>query len=177
MDSLPVPSRLTAYSGEQVLRYSREKDYTDTELAFNLLCDKGCTEIWIIGGGGGRVDHLFAIRSLCERELFPRRWILDNADIYCIQADCMETDSAAGSVLSLRLEKNALVSLFPLAEGPWKVCSQGLRWPLDDIQWNRGLFGLSNIALAGELILNIQQGRFMLIVPCVNKECYVGDNN
>ena len=156
MDSLGYPDRLAAYSHEQVLRYPAEKDFTDTELAFTLLREKGCADIWIIGGGGGRVDHLFGIRSMCEREEFPRRWILHNADIYCVQAE---------ELLTLRLRTGAVVSVFPLADGPWKAQSQGLKWPLDGLQWNRGFIGVSNTAVDGELALHIQQGRFMVIAP------------
>jgi thiamine pyrophosphokinase len=173
MDSLSDPARLDAYPDTQVLRYPAHKDYTDTELAFTLLAEKGCSEIWIIGGGGGRVDHLFGIRSMCEREIFPARWILDTADIYCVQA-AEERDAAASAQanakadtgeLSVRLNRNALVSVFPLGDGPWKVTSRGLQWPLDDLKWNRGFTGLSNAAPDGELSLRVTRGRFMVVVP------------
>ncbi|MCL2880750.1 MAG: thiamine diphosphokinase [Treponema sp.] len=160
MDSLSDLSRLDAYPGERVLRYPADKDYTDTELAFSLLHDKGCSAIWIIGGGGGRVDHLFGIRSLCEREIFPARWILDSADIFCVQAD-----TGHNAPFPLRTDANAVVSILPLADGPWKASSRGLRWPLDAVQWNRGFIGVSNVTPGGEFSLEISQGRFMIIIP------------
>jgi thiamine pyrophosphokinase len=156
MDSLVAPERLNAYPAGRVIRHRSDKDYTDTELALSLLWEQGCAELWILGGGGGRIDHLFAIRALFERERFPRRWITDAADIYCVEAP---------AVCSLSLEPEGLVSAFPLGEGPWKAASKGLRWPLDTVSWNRGFFGLSNIALQGACTIQAKQGRFMVIIP------------
>ena len=163
MDSISDPECLTAYPEHRVLRYPTDKDHTDTELAFFLLKKKGCGDIWIIGGGGGRVDHLFGIRSLLERDSCPVRWFLDNADIFCI-------DAGNNAALNLSIEKNALVSVFPLVDGPWKATSRGLKWALDNLEWNRGFFGLSNETPDGKFSIYAQQGRFMVIVPQTTHE-------
>jgi len=164
MDSLDG-SRLSAYPPDRVMRYPRDKDYTDTELALQTVIDKGCDEAWIIGGGAGRIDHLFGIRSLFERAVFPRRWITDSADIFCLDADKDDADTDYNEV-SLRLAVNACVSVFPLGSGPWKAKSKGLKWPLDDLLWDRGFFGLSNVAVNGDFSITAKAGRFMVIIPC-----------
>jgi thiamine pyrophosphokinase len=167
MDSVDA-QLLDAYPDECVIRHSRDKDYTDTELAFKLAVEKGCGEIWIIGGGGGRIDHLFGIRSLFERELFPRRWITANADIWCIEAMADDSKpSMAVNALSMKLvpQKDALVSVFPLGEGPWEAESKWLKWPLKGLKWDRGFFGLSNVALSGEFFIKAEKGRFIVILP------------
>jgi thiamine pyrophosphokinase len=156
MDSLPV-SKLDTYPPECVIRYEHDKDYTDTELALQTAIKKGCEQIWIIGGGGGRIDHLFALRSLFEREVFPCRWITEDADIRCI-------DALAGNTLSCKLEKNTSVSVFPLGEGPWKAESDGLKWSLAGLSWNPGFFGLSNVAENGSFSIVAEKGRFMVII-------------
>ena len=162
MDSIGDDSRLSAWPPERVIRYERDKDYTDTELAFLSAFENGCDEIWIIGGGGGRIDHLFAIRSLFERDVFPLRWITDAADIRCI-------DAAAKNELSLVLEKGAVVSVFPLGSGAWKAESEGLKWPLEGLPWDRGFFGLSNVAPDGSFSVKALEGRFMLILPLLSQ--------
>jgi len=159
MDSLDDDSRLSAYPPERVIRYPHDKDYTDTELAFSLAMEKGCEDIWLVGGGGGRVDHLFAIRSLFERERFPRRWITNAEDIRCIDSKTKQNE------LFLNLEKGAVVSVFPLGLGPWKAASKGLKWPLDGLRWDRGFFGLSNVAVTGDFSVKAETGRFMIITP------------
>jgi thiamine pyrophosphokinase len=157
MDSLGGEDRLRSYSPDRVIRHTAEKDCTDTELALALLWEKGCDEVWIAGGGGGRIDHLFGIRDLFERGKFPRRWMTAAEDIHCI-------DSAANGVLTITLEQGGLVSVFPLGGGPWKAESKGLKWPLNNVHWERGLYGLSNVALAPEIEVIAKQGRFMIIL-------------
>ena len=44
--------------------YPSEKDETDTELCLNWAIEQGCTEVLILGGLGGRLDHEFANVSL-----------------------------------------------------------------------------------------------------------------
>lgn len=158
-DSLDDKSRLDCLQKERIIRFDHDKDYTDTELAISLAVEKSCNEIWIIGGGGGRMDHLFALRSLFERELFPGRWITDNEDIRCIQAGDLNCD------LSLNLEKNALVSVFPLGAGPWEAESKGLKWQLKGLPWDRGFFGISNLAAESGVSITAIKGRFMVILP------------
>jgi len=158
MDSIGDDSSLSTLPPERVIRYEHDKDYTDTELAFLCAFENSCDEIWIIGGGGGRMDHLFAIRSLFERDVFPLRWITDAADIRCLEA-------AAKNELSLILQKGEVISVFPLGNGPWEAESEGLKWPLAGLPWDRGFFGLSNAAPGGEFSVRAREGRFMLILP------------
>jgi thiamine pyrophosphokinase len=164
MDSLSSAhggeDRLRSYLPERVIRHAADKDYSDTELALDLLWEKGCDEAWIAGGGGGRIDHLLGIRDLFERERFPRRWITAAEDIHCIYNDV----AADGGSLALALEPGTLVSVFPLGGGPWKAESTGLKWPLDKVRWERGLYSLSNVVVTPEIAINAGQGRFLIII-------------
>ena len=148
---------LAAYPPECIIRHEREKDFTDTELAFLLAKEKGCDEVWILGGGGGRIDHLFGIRSMFERDIFPRRWITAHEDIYCIE-------KKGSGIRDQRMEEGAIVSVFPLGEGPWEAKSEGLKWQLSGLKWDRGFFGLSNVALSSEISIIAETGRFMVIL-------------
>jgi thiamine pyrophosphokinase len=156
MDSLEDLSRLDAYPPERVLRYGVEKDYTDTELALRLLWEQGCNEVWLIGGGGGRLDHLLAIRSLFERDPCPSRWITAGEDVCrVVSPGQMRWSGPPGS----------LVSVFPLGAGPWEAESAGLRWPLAGLSWDRGFVGLSNVAEDGSFGLRARRGCFLVILP------------
>jgi thiamine pyrophosphokinase len=159
MDSLDNGKRLKHYPKEKIIYYPVDKDYTDTEIALALLWEKGCKETWIIGGGGGRLDHIFGIRDLFERERYPRRWITANEDIYCLEGGDEKNDC-----LRLAVTQGKLVSVFPLGNGPWKAESKGLKWDLGSAHWERGLFGLSNVAIVDEIEINVKQGRFMVII-------------
>jgi thiamine pyrophosphokinase len=161
MDSVQA-QRLAAYPPEHVIRYDCNKDYTDTELAIEKVFEKSCDEIWIIGGGGGRYDHLFAVRGLFERDIFPLRWITENNDIRCIDASVEENKFSAN------LECGALVSVFPIGEGSWEAKSKGLKWPLDNLCWNRGFFSISNVAADGAFSVTAEKGRFLIVLPLPN---------
>jgi len=158
-DSLSDTSALAAYPQDSVIRCEKDKDFTDTEIAFSLAIEKGCESVWIFGGGGGRIDHLFGIRSMFERDLFPCRWITASEDIHCIDADSTKSEISAG------LKKDAIVSVFPLGAGPWEAKSEGLKWPLAGLPWDRGFFGLSNVAIDGNFSIIAESGRFMVILP------------
>jgi len=162
MDSLDSGKRLDHYPKEKVICYPVDKDYTDTEIALTLLWEKGCKNAWIIGGGGGRLDHTFGIRDLFERERYPVRWITANEDIYCVDGAGAQS-GAENNRLRLAIKQGKLVSVFPLGAGPWKVESKGLKWELGGARWERGLFGLSNAAIADEIEISVKQGRFILI--------------
>ena len=159
MDSLANldgPGRLEKYPPDRIRIFPHEKDLTDTELALDLLKGLGCGEIWISGGGGGRTVHLFAIRSLFEREQAPDRWFTKNEEIRCL---------GEGRVLSVSLPPGSLVSVFPLGKGPWEAESTGLKWPLAGLEWKIGSFGISNIAIEGRFEIRSIFGRFLVIMP------------
>jgi thiamine pyrophosphokinase len=163
MDSMDNGSRLNHYPKEKVICYPVDKDYTDTEIALELLWEKTSKAAWIVGGGGGRLDHIFGIRDLFERDRYPRRWITANEDIYCVEGGDAENDR-----LKLALKQGNLVSVFPLGGGPWKAESKGLKWALGNARWERGLFGLSNVAITDEIEIGTKQGRFMVVLE---EEC------
>jgi thiamine pyrophosphokinase len=157
MDSLDEAGRLDlldSYPAERVRRFPRDKDFTDTELALSLLWEQGCDETWLVGGGGGRLDHILGIRSLFERERSPDRWVTAAEDIRLVE-DRFTVSLKAGSIFSV----------FPLGAGPWDAESQGLHWSLAGLPWNRGFIGLSNVADEGAVSIRVRAGRFMVILP------------
>ena len=154
MDSLDDPARLEKYPPGRVLRYPPGKDFTDTELTITLLREKGCGEIWLAGGGGGRTDHLLAIYSLFEHADPPDRWFTANEEIHCLRE---------GRALSMALKAGSRVSVLPLGAGPWEAESSGLKWPLDGLAWEKSGLGLSNAATDGSFAIRSKKGRFMVL--------------
>ncbi len=51
------------------IKFKREKDYTDTELAYNLAVEKGADEIILLGATGTRYDHALSNFGLMLRGL------------------------------------------------------------------------------------------------------------
>ncbi|MGC9311976.1 MAG: thiamine diphosphokinase, partial [Sediminispirochaetaceae bacterium] len=74
MDSTSYREIIESMPKEKVLRMPEEKDETDTELGLAMLKELGAVESVIIGGGGGRLDHLLGIVTLFHREIRPDEW-------------------------------------------------------------------------------------------------------
>jgi thiamine pyrophosphokinase len=64
-DSLTVDEIIA----KKIIRYPVKKDNTDTDLAVMYALDNGYTDITIIGGLGGRVDHEFSHFCLLKKML------------------------------------------------------------------------------------------------------------
>jgi thiamine pyrophosphokinase len=156
MDSIDDPARLLKYPPDKIRRFPHDKDFTDTELAVALLWEKGCDDVWIAGGGGGRTDHLFAIRALFEREKCPGRWYTGREEIRCVKD---------GMTLNAVIPPHGTVSVFPLGRAPWEAESSGLKWPLNGLKWNEGFFGISNSSTEKSFSIRSVRGRFMVIMP------------
>ena len=152
MDSLPDPAILDKYPTDRVLRYPRKKDFTDTELGIDLLREKGCDKIIILGGGGGRLDHLLAIFSLFHRASPPDVWLTDREEVTLIR-----------SVFTLNGWRGRELSLMPMGREPARMSSRGLRWPLDELVWDAGDFGISNVVEDDTAEIVVGSGRLLAI--------------
>lgn len=96
---------------------SRDKDETDTELAIRKRLDGSYD---LLGGGGGRIDHLFSILSLFRIYGLPRYWFTDS--------DVLMGFNGKGFVIG---EIDDDISLLPLNDRAL-VKSSGLLWELGD---------------------------------------------
>jgi len=155
MDSLDDTKRLEKYPSDRVIRHRSDKDLSDTELALSLLWEKGCGEAWLAGGGGGRTDHLLAVRALFERERAPDRWFTVREDIRRLKE---------GQTLSVDVPIGTTVSVFSLGLGPWQTESSGLKWPLNGVAWESGGFSLSNVTEKSLFEMRSKKGNFLLVI-------------
>jgi len=152
MDSLEDPSILADYP--EVMVFPRDKDDSDTELGLKELRRRGFHWIAMVGGGGGRLDHLLALRSLFERPSGPDEWLTPGGRVVRIDEPTRFT-----------VEAGATVSVFPLSGGAFGMVSRGLKWPLEGLSWNQGGFGLSNVAETGRFELDPGQRPVLVVLP------------
>jgi thiamine pyrophosphokinase len=152
MDSLPQRSLLERLPPERVFVYPTDKDETDTEIGLRMLRHRGCTDIALAGGGGGRMDHLYAIAMLFERSAPPTRWITAGEDIRLVE-ESAEFPGWRGSI----------VSVFPVGEEASRMHSEGLKWPLDGLVFRRGYGGVSNLVTADPACVSVGRGRLLVV--------------
>ncbi|GAB4373589.1 MAG: thiamine diphosphokinase [Spirochaetales bacterium] len=154
MDSLPDRSLLDAHAQAEVRVYPTEKDDTDTELALKCLQSLGCTESILIGGGGGRLDHLLGIVSLFYRPHPPSRWFTHREEVIYIE-DTLELTGLKGRV----------VTFMPVSREECRMRTEGLRWPLDSLSWRPGDIGISNVIVADRMRVSMEKGNLIMILP------------
>lgn len=151
-DSIRDPAVLAEYEG--VIRHPKDKDDTDTELGLKELRSRGYGRVTMAGGGGGRLDHLLALRALFENPWGPDAWYTPGELVLRIREP-----------LSLELKVDGLISAFPLGGGASGMRSEGLRWPLNGLRWGPGEFGISNRALGGKAVIAPGRGELLVVVP------------
>ncbi|MDC7240130.1 MAG: thiamine diphosphokinase [Spirochaetales bacterium] len=152
MDSLEDRSVLEDFPGELVEEHPSEKDYTDTELGLLHLKEAGCIEITLIGGGGGRLDHLIAVLALFDRPSPPELWYTAREEISYIK-----------SMYGGKGQAGETVSLFPAGTDECRMKSRGLKWPLDALVWKKGDLGISNCLSETEFSVEMLSGSLILI--------------
>lgn len=152
MDSIADPSVLAEYP--DVLPFPRDKDDTDTEIGIRELRSRGFGRVVLAGGGGGRLDHLLAVRALLERPDGPDEWLTRMERVVRLE------EPARFSVTP-----GATVSVFPLAGGASGMKSSGLKWPLGGLWWDQGHFGVSNVAVADHITIDPGDRPIFVILP------------
>lgn len=152
MDSVSDPAILDRYPG--TLRYPADKDDTDTEIGIRELRARGFHQILLIGGGGGRLDHLLAIRALFEKPWGQDEWLTHRERVVRIAVPT-----------SFRVPKGCTVSVFPLSTGASGMASTGLKWPLEGLCWDPGEFGVSNRAVDAEVTISPGAHPVLVVLP------------
>lgn len=145
-------AELSRYPNIRIHRFDRDKDDTDTEIGIKLLRERGAETIHVVGGGGGRLDHLYAIISLFHRESAPDHWYTHREHIMLIR-----------DRRRVRLPIGKRVSFFPVGGATCKMRTRGLKWPLDQLSWSVGDFGISNIVMEEEIEIDLAEGRLIMI--------------
>ena len=147
-----------AITDATVERHSPNKDATDLELALEAAMRHDPLRVIILGGQGGRVDHLMATLALVASDKWAGvelEWVGRDARIRVIQAG-VTLHGAAGSIITL-LAMN----------GPVRgVTTTGLEWNLDDETLAAGSTrGVSNRFTGPVASIRIRAGTLVSIQP------------
>ncbi|WBU65401.1 thiamine diphosphokinase [Paracoccus aerodenitrificans] len=146
-DSISEPAR--AALGPSRLLHIAEQDSTDFAKALGHIKARF---VLAIGFSGRRLDHTLAALNVMIRHREPPCLMLAAEDIAFLTPP----------ELSLPLSPGTRVSLFPL--GPSRGRSQGLRWPIDGLEFSPGgRVGTSNEA-TGPVHLTME-GPMLTMLP------------
>ncbi|HUX49783.1 MAG TPA: thiamine diphosphokinase [Spirochaetia bacterium] len=154
MDSIGNRGDIERLPASKVRIFPTDKDFTDTELGIDALLNAGVDEVVIVGGGGGRLDHLLGIFALFDRPVHPSVWVSPGAEIYAVD-NVWQIDGMLGST----------VSFFPAGLDVCTMESRGLKWNLNGLTWRKGSAGISNIATEDRIEVTMRSGRLIMVHP------------
>lgn len=161
LDSVSVDALAAARVRNVEVRASpADKDETDLELAIACAEALGASQLVVIGGGGGRLDHLLGVLAALAGA--ARRGL----DVAAYPGDDLMWLVAPGVRLELSIQPGRTVSLVPVGGSATGVTASGLVWPLADATLNpyEGL-GVSNRAEAPTVAVEVADGVVAVIVP------------
>lgn len=141
----------------KIIKYSSDKDMTDTELAINNSINNNENNITIVGGFGSRIDHTLANILILEK-------YINNASIKLI--DKNNIVSLINGKNKIKIEKSnydyiSLISLSNKVEG---LTTNGLKYELNNKTLNRFTsLGVSNEIEKEYCNIEINKGTLAII--------------
>ncbi len=153
LDSISAPEDPSI----ETVIFPSEKDDTDTGICLQTALDKGYTDILILGGLGGRLDHTISniqlITGKCH--LADRITIRDKSNSCTVITN--------GSV-TLPYTENQYVSIFSMTEQSSGVTTTGLKYPLDDaVMFSGSTLGTSNEMISETATISVKDGKLLII--------------
>lgn len=139
---------------DKVIRFNKDKDMTDLELAINHVIDMGIENIDIYGGIGSRLDHTLAnIYMLKKYKKYKITLINENNKIIFVE-DNIEIN---------KTDKYKYISFLPTND-KCKFSINGVKWPLQNHYLEYG----SSLTVSNEIIsianIEIHEGNLFVIL-------------
>ena len=145
-------------AGGEIRHHPEDKDATDLDLAIGEALGADVQRVVVVGGAGGRLDHLLGNALVLASSRFA----------------ALEVDAVFGAarlhVVRGRRElagvRGELVSLFALGGPARGVRTEGLRWALDEDTLDPGSsLGISNRFLGHRALVEVHAGVVLVVRP------------
>ncbi|MEX1177940.1 MAG: thiamine diphosphokinase [Nitriliruptor sp.] len=149
-----------AAAGARVERHPVAKDATDLALALDAAVAAGATRVTVVGGAGGRADHLLANWLILAGSAYAA------VDVRAWSAVARTDVVRAGRMTQLDAPVGSVVSLLPV-HGPARgITTTGLRYPLTDGELPPGSSrGVSNQMSAPHATVVLTDGVLLAVRP------------
>ena len=134
-----------------------DQNTSDLEKVLNYLPDQGITHISILGGLGGRTDHLLTNLKLCSL-IDPDIDVVFHNDR--LNKDDLHLETLyrlTPTGLNIPMKLNSLVSISCLSKFSG-LRTKGLKWELNRMNSDAGFFSQSNRAVSESVTFSLQDG-------------------
>ncbi len=154
----PAALDAAARAGALVERHPEAKDETDLELALDAALARGARHIHVLGGHGGRLDHLLGNALLLASPKYAA------VDLVAQMGDAFVTVVRAEASLTGRAgDLVTLLAVHGLAGG---VTTDGLLYPLHDQDLRPGSTqGVSNELVGTHAQIRVRSGVLLAVQP------------
>lgn len=141
----------------ELLQVPAEKDFTDTQLAVDTALKKGATEIVIIGGLSGRLDHTLSNLSILED--------LNKKRIHALITDGFNRVRYINSTSTLVARSGyRYLSLLCLSEKVKGVSVEGCKYTLSNAKLTRDFqFAVSNEIVGNCALISVRKGGIYVV--------------
>ncbi|MEX0952810.1 MAG: thiamine diphosphokinase [Nitriliruptoraceae bacterium] len=145
-------------AGVDVRVYPEDKDRTDFAIAVDLAMEHEPERIIVVGGAGGRLDHLAGVLTVIGAPgLRTTRIVayMGPATVHVVHDEVVVTG-----------RPGALVSLIPVNGAATGVTTSGLRFPLEHEDLPSGSsLGVSNEFARSRAVVRLDAGTLLVIQP------------
>jgi thiamine pyrophosphokinase len=139
-------------------QHPTDKNATDLAIALDAAARKKPSQVVVVGGSGGRIDHFLANAALLTASVYSElnlTWLPGDAAIHVVR-DRIELLGSPGDV----------VSLLPYGGPARGVSTDGLRWPLTDATLAPGTsLGVSNLMIDTTATVELDDGVLLTVQP------------
>jgi thiamine pyrophosphokinase len=151
-----VSSQGLETAGEKVELHPADKDDSDLTLALRAATRRGARRVVVVGGSGGRIDHLLTNSAVLTSEEFASQqieWFVGPATALVVRSE-----------VEIQGQPGDLVTLLPQGGDAVGVTTEGLRWPLVDETIKHGSSrGLSNLLTSDVARVTVATGVLLAI--------------
>ena len=142
----------------EIEQHPTDKNATDLAIALDAAARKGPSQVIVVGGSGGRIDHFLANAALFTASAYSElelTWLPGNAAVHVVR-DRIELSGSPGDI----------VSLLPYGGPARGVTTVGLRWPLIGAELGPGTsLGVSNQMIESTATVELVDGVLLAIQP------------
>lgn len=143
-------------AGQKVERHPADKDASDLTLALRAAARRGAQRVVVVGGNGGRIDHLLTNSAVLTSDEFASQrieWLVGAATAVVVRSE-----------VEIKGRPGDLVTLLPQGGDAVGVTTEGLRWPLLDQTIKYGSSrGLSNQLTSDLARVTVNTGVLLVI--------------
>ena len=139
--------------GSKVIQFDPRKDFTDGELVLSELVKKDFDKIIVLGGLGGRTDHLLTNLNLLFK--FDNVFFVDEK----------ETIFRVNKKTEIKKQKGKTISFIPMTDTVSEITLTGFEYPLDKYTLRRGdSICTSNIIKEEKATIEFSRGKLLGVI-------------